>query len=557
VLPPGALKIRASAAPEELRLRAGPRKKWIDLEKGDLEILRKVEVPHMWRGRAVGPVISGATPVVSAATNYNRMKAIICRMFAAPPPPQRGIWNWAAQFKREIWPEYDFPPSPMTDQEWLDSVPAARKRPLTEAMALWRLSGWSRKYETFHSFIKEEWLPGFRKEGNDLLPLREMVDRLINAPHDVTHCIAGPKIKPYMAWLKMQWSLDTHLFYGGTTPEKTQQWLHRATGDGPKLVFWSDYTMYDSSFNSDVWEFIEDFYSQHKDDAEFARVLECWRAPKGKLGDLKYQGRVMNASGRDDTALANALLNGIAMLLSVTAAWYQKPLLEVAVEDIHRISTILLLSVCGDDALGFLPTCTHEKALDFIDRARSNLALMGFKAKMFCSFRFEDAVYLGHRPLPIGGRYYWSRTVGRALYKLGWQVRIRGDPSAHFMGIAKMHVECSGHVPILGDLCKAWVSARPHAKVNAWRPDDNKPWQQMGKLAPPAYDDSTIAAFASAYTVAKSDLRGDLDLQDVCVTPAAVRECIAYVVAEVEKCRGRPCVLDHWLLRHMVLVDEQ
>lgn len=554
VLPPGSIKMRSS----EVRMSLRPtRKKWVDVEKDDLQRLAGFGVPQLWRGRAVGPIVAGAVPMISASTQYNRLKAVICRMFRSPPPPSEGIWTWAAGFKRLIWQEYDFPPAPMSDQEWLDSVPANRKRALSQAMTVWHRSGWTQKYEHFNSFVKEELLPFFDKDGLDLLPLRTMVDRLINAPHDGTHCIAGPKIKPYMVWLKRQWSWDTHLFYGGTKPEYLQLWLERAVRRGPQMIFWSDYSMFDASHNSETWAFVEDFYRQHLHDPWFAKVLEVWRCPKGSIGCFKYQGRVMNASGRDDTALANALLNGIAMLLSVTAAWYKLDLREVQEHHVIRISSDLLLSVCGDDALGFLPSCTMSDQLEFITRARQNLTAFGFKAKMFSSDRLEDAVYLGHRPIEVDGKWYWARTLGRCLYKLGWQCKVRGDPTAHFHGICKMHGVCSSHVPILSDICKAWLAQRSGTKINAWQPDPNKPWEEMGRPAPDHYSDDTLRCLARAYTVDRRPCRTDLSVQDVLVTEADVRNCIQYVVTSVTEARGAPCVLDHWLLRHMVCVDEQ
>lgn len=202
------------------------------------------------------------------------------------------------------------------------------------------------------------------------------MDRLINAPHDVTHVIAGPKIKPYMGWLKRQWTYDSVLFYGGTEPEKLLMWLRRATSQ-PRFVFWSDISMMDTSHCEESWDFVEHFYRQHLGDPVFRKVLGAWRVPHGTLGNLRYRGRCMNASGRDDTALANALLNGVAMLLSVTAAWYQIEVKEVGIQHIHRISDELLLSVCGDDSLGWLPLVSDERIQDFILRSKAALTLFG------------------------------------------------------------------------------------------------------------------------------------------------------------------------------------
>jgi hypothetical protein len=83
---------------------------------------------------------------------------------------------------------------------------------------------------------------------------------------------------------------------------------------------------------------------------------------------------------------------------------------------------------------------------------------------------------------------------------------------------------------------------------------ENKPWEYMGVFGPMAYDDSTLAAVARTYTVDSRPCRADLDLESVHVDVAAVKSLIAYIWERID---GLPCVLDHWLLTHMVLVDEQ
>ncbi len=263
----------------------------------------------------------------------------------------------------------------------------------------------------------------------------------------------------------------------------------------------------------------------------------------------------MNASGRGDTALLNALLNGLAMVLAVTASWYRIPLRQVTIADVKRISEVLLLSVCGDDALGFLPPVGADRARDFIASARAHLRSFGFEAKMFASDRFEDAVYLGHRPLPVDGVWYWTRTLGRCLFKLGYQADVSGDPRAHFHGICRMHKVCSAHVPILSDIVNKYLEFFAGSKANDYAEDPNKPWEVMGKFGPDHYSTDTVAALSRAYTVSRGSLRGDLThLFDVTVTPADIHDCIQHCVSGI---RGGPCVLDHWVLRHMVWVDEQ
>lgn len=549
---PGQVKIRST-------LLRGSRsgKKWVNVEKTDIARLRKLgtqDGPYV--SRLVGPCISGAFSMVSAMTEHNRLKALVVRMFRSPPPPEHSIWEFAKLFNRTIWPNFDSPPEPMSDEDWLASMPGNRKLALGAAQELYKRTGWCKKYEQFSSFVKKELLPWFSKTDTGLVPLTSMVDRLINAPHDVTHVIAGPKIKPYLGWLKNQWHYENFLFYGGVEPEKLHLWLQRVVGLGPRLVFWSDYSMFDASHNEDTFSFIMQFYEQHRHDREFMRVLEAWKVPKGTIGrNIKYRGRTMNASGRDDTALLNALLNGIAMVLSVTASWYRIPVRDVKPADVLRISQDLCLSVCGDDALGFLPPVSPDRAREFIAHARSNLKKFGFDAKMFASNRLEDAVYLGHRPLPVDGVWYWTRTLGRCLYKLGYQADVSGDPRAHFHGICKMHDVCSKHVPVLADITQKYLECFKGYKCNEFVPDQNKPWETMGVFGPDHYSQDTIDALARAYTVSRGPLRGDLEqLRDVTVTAADIRACIDHCVKGIH---GGPCVLDHWVLRHMVWIDEQ
>ncbi len=554
-LPEGAIKMRSDCAPEAMRVRSN--RKWVNVEKGDLETLARVSNDEaLYRYRVVGPVVSGAPVLVTAKNDLGACSALICRMFATPLVPLPGIWEFAKNFRSLLWPGYECPPKSMSTRDWLASMPAHRMRALTQAFELYSRTGWRKRYSEFSSFLKDEFLPGFAKEELALRQVAEVVPRLINAPHDVTHLIAGPKIKPFMGWLKEQWGYDNYIFYGSATPDKLQKWLDRFSTMGQRFYFWSDYSMFDASHNADTWDFVEHFYREHQHDQDFVRVLEAWRAPKGKLGNFKYTGRIMNASGRDDTAYANAVLNGTAMVLSVTAAWCGKTLTTVTRSDVEEITSVLVLSVCGDDALGSLPYIGSERADRFLKDCKDNLAKFGFTAKMFGSYRLVDAVYLGHRPYCVAGRWFWGKTLGRALYKLGYQRSLVGDGCAFFNGIVQMHLTCSRHVPILGDIARIWWARTEGQKVTSWVPDPNKPWENMGLFGPDHYDQSTLDALAQAYTVDSTVFR--TDLKETLTDVEVKAEDFIELLQELERVLiGLPCVVDHWLLRHMVLVDEQ
>jgi hypothetical protein len=564
---PGDVKLRSSAFAPVLRLRA--RKKWTDFVISDLARIRNAETLNPQPSyRLVGPAVSGAYPCVGAMCDYNRLKAILCRVFRRPVKAERGIWSGVKRHWDFLLPDHPNPPEPMLTsdgdiQPWLDSMPSDRRPALQRAWDIYRESGWSEKHADFQAFLKLELIPAFQKRVGsvvDLFDLEKTTDRLIQAPHDVTHVIAGPWLKPYLGWLKDQWGPDDHIFYGGTTPDKLLAWLQDCTSS-PRTIFWSDYSMFDSSHCEESWALIEQLYARAiRECPDLQKVLDAWRCPSGKCGqNLRYRAPSMNASGRDDTALANALLNGFAMYLSLTSAWYQVPVCDVRTEHLISMREILRLSVCGDDALGFLPPMSKLEQMAFRERMLSNFRQFGLSAKFFMSEHFEDAVYLGHRPLPYdtpaGVKWYWTRTLGRCLYKLGFQPEIKGDPTAYFAGICDMHQQISAHVPVLSDLTRAWLELNPGVKRSVVKIDPHKPWLLMASGSPDTYSHITVQALARAYTVsAEKGLRDDLEQESVFVSANDIYGLISHIVGSMD---GRACVLDHWLLRHMVLHDEE
>lgn len=553
VLPARAVMMRSADA-REIGIKRAAQGKWVSLEVDDIFKFAKRDFKRTVEARAIGPIISGARVMVSARTDYNAFKAVAARVFRPVPPPEPGIWRFAATFKFLLCPCWGKFPSEQDWDTWIRSMPPERQKPLREAKALYDRTGWLSAYEKFHAFVKCELLPYFGKSEDGLKALDAMIDRLINAPHDVTHVIAGRKIKPFMSWLKEQWHHQNHLFYASVEPLKLQQWLDRVTGGSAKTIFWSDYTLFDASHNDDTWDFVESLYVDHLGDPDFRRVLQVLRKPGGTIRNLRYQAKVMNASGRPDTALANAFLNGFAMLLSACAAWFGVDLRHVDHKLLLEFTPFVQLAVCGDDALGFLPEMSEAARLRFLQDLRANLARFGFIAKAFASDRYEDAVFLGHRPLPIGGRWYWTRTLGRCLYKLGWQLGVRGDGGAVMHGIMDMHRRCSAHTPVLAEIANAYVRNSQGMKLTMITEDVHKPWEWMGRFGPSNYDDSTIQALARVYTVSRTRCRTDLSPTDTYVSEQDVRDLCRYVDETVT---SQPCVLDHWLLKHMVWVDEQ
>ncbi len=529
-------------------------KKFVEVQKDDLEKLKSVGDDGPFTHALCGIGCSGARPMVSKMSPYNQMKALMGRVFLEKTPrpwgcgPCPGVWRWAWQFVDELLPDFNAPA--MEEEDWLMSMPTLRRAALRLAAARYHRTGWMPSYRKFRSFVKTELLPGFGKSAFGLKRLDEMMDRIIQGPHDVTHVIAGPYLKPLVQKLKKLWDHESYIHYGSCSPEGLHKLLQRLVEPGEGLYFWCDFTGFDTTHSDDSWEFMERLYDRARImHADFWTVMEAWRAPEGVIGPFRYKARVMNASGRDDTALANGILNGFATFLSVAAAWLDKPLRLLTVGDVRSMRASLLLSVCGDDSLGRLPPVSEERAARLRAAISENISKFGFEAKLCTSNRVEDAVYLGMRPYPAGGQWYWGKTIGRATYKMGWALDKGQDLMAHVTGIADMHVLCSSHVPVLSDLAAKIVELRGGAKRTPVKLDPNKPWEWTFKSGV-KYDESTLAHVARVYSTRPSPGNPDIPHSEVSVQD--VKDLI-------EKIRGitqLPCVVGHWLWERMILIDD-
>jgi hypothetical protein len=440
---------------------------------------------------------------------------------------------------------------PMAFDDWLQSMPSRRRKPLRCANEELMRTGWKSKHKKFSSFIKLEKLPDFDKDQSGLTRLEAMLDRIIQGPSDVSHCIAGPVLKPLIKLLKKRWNYKFPIFYGSTKPEFLHRWLNEVLIPMGGTYFWCDFSMFDNTHSDDSWDFLERMYAKCTTDPLFWKVMEAWRRPQGKIDAFKYQGRVMNASGRDDTALANGILNGFASYLSACAAWLQVDLFSLTPQQVSQCMSEIKLSVTGDDSLGRIPACSAQRRDKFCEDMAGNIARFGFEAKLQASDRLFDAVYLGMRPYPTRQGWFWGKTIGRATYKLGWvDITKPVDPMATMTGIADMHTLCSKHVPILSDLAEKIVELRKGARRTPVQQDPFKPWEWMNSGSVP-YDDLTIQAVADIYTTRKSSTT-NAAVHDVQVTVDDVNLCIEQIKAITRL----PCSLDNAFWRHTVWVDD-
>lgn len=541
-LPPPASKWNIPVLAGKVEARVGH--KWKAVEADHYSSLRTGK-PRF--GAALGGfAISGAYPIVSALCEANAFKALLARVFRRPKHTCRpGIWEFARGLVPLLMPGFQAPNPPLTVEEWLSFMPGRRKTALTKAAERYSLSGWKASYGCLKSFIKTEKLAGYK--APEMIPIDAMIDRLIQSPADEAHVIAGPFMRPLVLRLKDVWGLESPIFYASRKPKELQAWLDQRLADGAFTAFAVDYSMFDNSHSRASWGFMEALYRDCGSDLvpDLLKVLKEWRTPHGYMtGDgycFKYQADVMNCTGRDDTSLANGVLNGMCIFLSATAAYYKVDPSELT--EWHLRSSPIRVAVSGDDSLGFMPVIPPAEHVAFKASLSGNIGVFGFDADgdkiIIVDNNPLELVFLGMRPYPVGGRWLWGRTIGRALFKFGWKVGpVFGDLAAWFAGECTAICENQLHVPILSDFCAAYLRSRVGCKVRRVVADEYRPWTDLSGMATLPYDASTIRAVSSLYSV----------------TPEQVLDCIGQGVRTIEN--GCPCVLSHPVLERCVTVDE-
>lgn len=392
---------------------------------------------------------------------------------------------------------------PMSTWDWLLSVTnGRRRRMLVKAWkAMIERGEFAPGFTQISPFLKTECLPWFGiKDGRPECEACQLVPRLIQAPDDETHIIAGPWLKPCTHALKEVWGPDNWIFYASAPPEKLDGWLRSISGCAS--FYWSDYSAYDLTWSDDAWDMVEGFYRKVMPHApvDFWTVLGIWRRPQGKAKSRKedikvwYKAETMNASGRDDTALANALLNGLAISMSFAAALAGTTISQVTARDIMRASKLVRIAIVGDDSLVGCDFDVRPLAASI----EAGLKTFGLVVKAECSTNLWDVTFLGGMPYPAGGNLYWGPTIGRRLYKAYWQAENVGHLPAWTKGVAQQML-LSEHVPILYDIAERVVSLLPGQALTTVKPDENKPYQ-CRTVRTARWDSSTVEWLCRRYS---------------------------------------------------------
>lgn len=534
-------------------------------------------------GFLAGFGIATAPPMATLKSYVANMRAILARVFKRNPvKPDIELWDVierAAYGPGQPLSNFDghMEIQPLSLPDWLASFIPSRADVLRRTEVAWAAISHSWEFISWKStrafglFTKREWLPSYEtatdpraersrrwtREEDLLFVKMAAKPRAIQAPEDCTHLATGPFLRALTHKLKHDWGPSSHIFYASTTPDELDAWLNHLVAHSEAFI-WCDYTMFDCTHSRRTWALLETLYAKllPKDWEHyelFWRIMENWRAPwghaRGKRSynhnvSARYKGRIMNASGRDDTALANAVLNGLAMSWAIACALWDCDPIALTQEMWLAAQEVVRLAIVGDDSIAGIPMKDlNGNPIDlpaFSTRVEATIRRLGFIPKLGHSLRWQDIVFLGCRPYKVSGRYMWGPTLGRRLYKHHACIHPDRNPVAWLNGVADMELRCYNHVPVLRTMAARVLQLQAGLKVTPYKWDPHQIcWERPAKTPDP--DLETYIGLAEAYTTP---------------TTLVTVEAILDLERSIMTVDSLPAVLAHPCLDAFLLVDE-
>jgi len=365
------------------------------------------------------------------------------------------------------------------EEAWLDKFPTNRRIQLWTALSNF-LQGridegerrgvdpshvaddWRQCYGEVTAFVKTEQAANGQPVDCEGGPSRAN-PRAINAPHDMAHHFVGRIMRRVTSFIHERWNSSAVLFYaGGASPETLDGWINQFAGrDGHPSGYWSghvfiatDYTSYDCTQSNYSLHFMEQLYANLGVVApNFWRTLRAWRQPTGVTSaGGRFRAQCMMASGRDDTAAMNGVLNGVAQYCAwsvvLTGSWPHEDTAKRAWLDSN-----LRIAILGDDSLSVVPGLDINgrpwSRQDFI----AQIARFGFETKLEETADAYCAVFLGCRPYPTATGLSWGPTIGRRVFKHHTAQTLKvQDFFAWLRGVVTAELVQFAHVPLLREI---------------------------------------------------------------------------------------------------------
>lgn len=331
---------------------------------------------------------------------------------------------------------------------------------------------------TFSIFLKRELQPHGCFYNGRRLPSNP---RIIFDPPAITQVYAGPILRRTTHLLHQILSLDNNLtYFGGLKPDEANLWIRRYVDNNFNLLLEgntneliraieNDFSKMDSCYGPLCFAFVYKCYRYWglpMDNAYFKRILKQWETPKGRFrSGTRVRAPSMNASGRADTALMNALINAFVQYSAYIQCKYSKPLNQITPLENLAFSKRFACGLLGDDSITIV-----EEMPDMGNIVSKRIADYGFEARDMKTWNHgEHFVFLGQRlyPVKLGkeSTICWGPTIGRRLYRFGHSSDQQPDPYRWLKCNMYAADLTYGFVPILGDIARRTLQLLDHITV--------------------------------------------------------------------------------------------
>lgn len=423
-------------------------------------------------------ILHAIVPTFARSTPANCLIAVKTRMFAQPrntptPAAYKALWWVFEEYSGTLMPAYaSCKLRRLSFEDWLAGFPPNRRNDFRKALQQYKEGKTDvRTAGTFNMIVKREFasngtFPRFSRQraGEECLADPEAFEaanpRAIMAPHDLGHVFCGPYLRPATRVLKKCFPKSSHLHYsGGDTPAELNSWFRRLDAVVGLVFMECDFSMFDQTIGALALDTEHQWLTKlgFPQDGPVAAVFKAWRRPTGRTRcGIKFTAPYMNASGRDDTALLNGLLNTqvqffcLAQLLLGTdsAPLDLQGMAKLQLADLCWALELMWLITLGDDSVAAIPK-EYKCRLAFMPAL---IGQFGFEAKMAVKDRLDEVVFLGCRPWRTNLGLTLGPTLGRRLYKHHWCMKPDAAPHTWLKGVAEAEMRAYPFVPVLSQI---------------------------------------------------------------------------------------------------------
>lgn len=365
-------------------------------------------------------------------------------------------WYPASHAKSYINDLIDFGVVDYNQPCWLDLQRPERRQVFEQALT--KLHQGCTSMEPVQAFIKTELTQAQMK--NVHWSLEEGIARIIQCVCALAQVLLGIFIVAYQRAFESAHHTGKFQYAGGMTPTQLNAFAAKFYVPGKYLTssytYELDFSMFDSTIGPEIHQFLAEIYKQSG--LTFTPLIQSAfnhvANPAGYTSyGYRYAGKTMNASGRVDTAVLNAIVNMAAQQVVFTAHYNSMTVEEVLMDPRIIDETPMDLICLGDDSITVYPFKIDKQ---FLTDSFAKLGLVAPDSKIQIHEDFRRCTFLGCRPWPsvIDGEDVacWGPTIGRRLPKMGFCVDLKISPQLWLRGTSLAYLTTCQHVPIIYDM---------------------------------------------------------------------------------------------------------